>query len=100
MNLLKLSGEQQLVFGQQKPLLSLEASLLSEGLLPHSGAQRAGTHGIMFSNKRNEPEPHSLGEMAHQPRKSKFPRKPLAYVRLQKKKNQNQKTPGLFIQIV
>jgi len=41
-NLLKLSGERQLVFGQQKPLLSLEASLLSEGLLPHSGAQRAG----------------------------------------------------------
>lgn len=93
-NLLTLSGELLIVFAQQKSLLFLEASLLSEELLPHSGAQRVGTQDTMFLKKRNEPEPHSLGEMAHQPRKSKFPGQSVASVRLQKKTKP--KTAGLL----
>lgn len=89
--LLKESGEVPFIFGQQKSLLFLEASLMSELLLPHSGAQRAGTQGTMFINQRHEPEPNRPGEMAHWPRKSRLLRKSLAYVDYRKTK---QKTPG------
>lgn len=68
-NLLKLSGELQFVVAPQKSLPFPEASLLSEGLLPHSGTQRAGTQGTMFLREMSlsltawEKWPISLGNL-------------------------------------
>ena len=55
MNSLKESGKLLFIFGQ-KSLLFLEGFLLPGILPPYSGAQRAGTQGPTFSNKRNGPD--------------------------------------------